>query len=73
MVSTSFRVLAALFMQGETNGTNTEKTRRYGHRQRQKLLLQLMIPAVVAQIVNLLYNIVDRIYIGHIPGTAQPR
>ena len=33
-----------------------------------KLLLQLMIPAVVAQIVNLLYNIVDRIYIGHIPG-----
>ena len=32
------------------------------------LLLQLMIPAVVAQVVNLLYNIVDRIYIGHIPG-----
>ena len=31
-----------------------------------KLLLQLMIPAVVAQVVNLLYNIVDRIYIGHI-------
>ena len=28
------------------------------------LLLQLMIPAVVAQVVNLLYNIVDRIYIG---------
>ena len=27
-----------------------------------KLLLQLMIPAVVAQVVNLLYNIVDRIY-----------
>lgn len=32
-----------------------------------KLLAQLAIPAVVAQIVNLLYNIVDRIYIGHIP------
>ncbi len=29
-----------------------------------KLMLQLMIPAVVAQVVNLLYNIVDRIYIG---------
>ena len=28
----------------------------------------LAIPVVVAQIVNLLYNIVDRIYIGHIPG-----
>ena len=32
-----------------------------------KLLAQLAIPAVVAQIVNMLYNIVDRIYIGHIP------
>lgn len=30
-----------------------------------KLLAKLAIPAVVAQIVNLLYNIVDRIYIGH--------
>ena len=33
-----------------------------------KLMLQLMIPAIVAQVVNLLYNIVDRIYIGHIEG-----
>ena len=32
------------------------------------LMLQLMIPAVIAQVVNLLYNIVDRIYIGHIAG-----
>lgn len=32
-----------------------------------KLLAQLAIPAVVGQIVNLLYNIVDRIYIGHMP------
>ncbi|MBP3412320.1 MAG: MATE family efflux transporter [Oscillospiraceae bacterium] len=32
-----------------------------------KLLTQLAVPAVVAQIINLLYNIVDRIYIGHIP------
>ncbi|MBO5160450.1 MAG: MATE family efflux transporter [Lachnospiraceae bacterium] len=31
------------------------------------LLFKLAIPAVVAQIINLLYNIVDRIYIGHIP------
>ena len=34
-----------------------------------RLLLQLAIPSVVAQVINLLYNIVDRIYIGHIPGT----
>lgn len=32
-----------------------------------RLLAKLAIPAVVAQVVNLLYNIVDRIYIGHIP------
>ncbi len=32
-----------------------------------KLFAKLAIPAVVAQIINLLYNIVDRIYIGHIP------
>ena len=32
-----------------------------------KWMLQLAIPAVVGQVVNLLYNIVDRIYIGHLP------
>ena len=32
-----------------------------------KLLLQMAVPALVAQVINLLYNIVDRIYIGHIP------
>ena len=31
-----------------------------------KLLISLAIPSVIAQIVNLLYNIVDRIYIGHL-------
>ena len=36
-----------------------------------KLLTTLAIPAVIAQIVNLLYNIVDRIYIGHIPETGS--
>lgn len=35
-----------------------------------KLLLRLAIPAVLAQIINLLYNIVDRIYIGHIEGVG---
>lgn len=32
------------------------------------LVFRMAMPAVAAQIVNLLYNIVDRIYIGHIPG-----
>ena len=31
------------------------------------LLVRLAIPTITAQIVNMLYNIVDRIYIGHIP------
>lgn len=36
-----------------------------------KLMLRMAIPSVVAQVVNLLYNIVDRIYIGQgINGTA---
>ncbi len=36
-----------------------------------KLLLRLALPAIVAQVVNLLYNMVDRIYIGHIPGEGD--
>ena len=43
------------------------KTQDMGTGSIPKLFLQLAIPAVVAQVVNLLYNIVDRIYIGHIP------
>ena len=33
-----------------------------------RLLLRLALPTVAAQIINMLYNIVDRIYIGHIPN-----
>ena len=36
-----------------------------------KLLLKLAVPTVVAQLVNMLYNIVDRIYIGHMPGDGS--
>lgn len=32
-----------------------------------KLLFRLALPTVAAQLINMLYNIVDRIYIGHIP------
>ena len=32
-----------------------------------KLLLRLAVPTVAAQLINMIYNIVDRIYIGHIP------
>ena len=33
-----------------------------------KLLLRLAVPTVTAQLVNALYNIVDRIYISNIPS-----
>lgn len=46
---------------------NQSNTQAMGTEKIPKLLLQLALPAVVAQIINLLYNIVDRIYIGHIP------
>ena len=32
-----------------------------------RLMVKMAVPALVGQVVNLLYNIVDRIYIGHIP------
>ena len=35
-----------------------------------KLMLRLALPTVAAQLINMLYNIVDRIYIGHIPGVG---
>ena len=31
-------------------------------------ILRMAIPMILAQLINLLYNVVDRIYIGHIPG-----
>ena len=36
-----------------------------------RLLWKLAVPTVIAQLVNMLYNIVDRIYIGHIPGDGS--
>ena len=36
-----------------------------------KLLFTLAVPTVVAQLINMLYNIVDRIYIGHMPGDGS--
>lgn len=33
-----------------------------------RLMVSLAVPAVAAQVINVLYNIVDRIYIGHIQG-----
>ena len=32
------------------------------------LLFVLAVPSIISQVVNALYNMVDRMYIGHIPG-----
>lgn len=49
-------------MQDEKNFLGTEPVG--------KLLLKLALPAIAAQLINLMYNMVDRIYIGHIPETG---
>lgn len=36
-----------------------------------RLLTRLAIPTVAAQLINMLYNIVDRIYIGHMPNNGD--
>ena len=36
-----------------------------------KLLFKLAVPTVVAQLINMLYNVVDRIYIGHMPEVGD--
>ena len=46
---------------------NENMKRDMGSGSVKKLMVQMAVPALVGQVVNLLYNIVDRIYIGHIP------
>ena len=35
-----------------------------------KLMISMAVPGIFAQIINILYSIVDRVYIGHIPGAS---
>lgn len=46
---------------------NNESTNKLGTEKIGKLLFSLSLPAIIAQLVNMLYSVVDRIYIGHIP------
>ena len=47
---------------------NTKQDERLGTEPLGRLIASLALPAVAAQLINVLYNIVDRIYIGHIEG-----
>lgn len=49
------------------NAQNNTKENELGTKSIGKLLFSLALPAITAQIVNVLYNMVDRMYIGHIP------
>lgn len=51
--------------------TSNQNTNILGTGSIPKLLAKLAVPTVIAQIINLLYNIVDRIYIGHIPNIGS--
>lgn len=50
-------------MQQQMNKLETEKI--------SKLFIRLVIPAVISQLVTLVYNMVDRIYVGHIPEVGE--
>lgn len=53
------------------DGTNTqEKKNDFSQGSIPKAILNMAGPITVAQLVNILYNIVDRMYIGHLPGTG---
>ena len=45
---------------------DSHTSNRLGTEKVSKLLISLAAPAITAQLINMLYNIVDRIYIGHI-------
>ena len=46
------------------------KEERMGTMPIPRLMLTLAIPSIIAQLINVLYNIVDRMYIGHIPDVG---
>lgn len=49
----------------------TDKKEMLGSAPIGRLLFRLALPTVVAQLINMLYNIVDRVYIGHMPEVGD--
>ena len=48
----------------------TQSEQRFATESIPKLMVTMAVPSVIAQVINILYNIVDRIYIGHIEGVG---
>ena len=61
-------VLYLLYNKNE--GHDGKLDNKLGYEPVKGLLFKLAVPTVLAQLVNLLYNIVDRMYVGHIPETG---
>lgn len=55
----------------ELRNLQARDTERLGTERVGRLLMKLSIPAITAQIINMLYNLVDRMYIGHMEGTGK--
>ena len=54
-------------MSDKRENTSRRKEVNLGEGSVGKLLFRLALPAITAQVINLLYNLVDRMYIGHLP------
>ena len=54
----------------EASGKGTKGAAKLGEEPVGKLLFRISVPTIAAQLVNALYNIVDRMYIGRIPDHA---
>lgn len=52
-------------------GVPAEKENRLGTEPLGRLMVGLAVPTITAQLVNLLYNMVDRMYVGRIPGAGS--
>lgn len=50
---------------------NSKQTQQLGSQPIGPLLFKLAVPAIAAQLVNLLYNLVDRMFIGHMEGVGS--
>ena len=50
--------------------TNNNSSADLGHTPLGQLMLRMAVPGIAAQLINILYSIVDRVYIGHIPAVG---
>lgn len=50
---------------------NQTKDEKLGTEKLPRLMASLAIPSVIAQLINVLYNIIDRMYIGHIKDAGS--